>query len=483
MFIITINTPKPHQCGIGRLTSTMMQEYQQELIAIKELLKENPKGMSVTDISKALKKNKNTIGRYLDILLISGQVDMRSYGMAKVYTISQRVPLSAMLSFSKELIMVLDNELRIVDINDNFLKLLHFSREDIIGKNISYLMSPEVDIHELLDMITTDMGEQESTVSFHVGEKGERMFHEKCIPTVFDDGRKGITLILDDVTEHIMAEREIRESEERFRMMADNIRDGLIILEDGKIIYANNRIAEMTGYSLEELWAMKPLTVITPESRERAMRQIQDLQANPDKPGDLQLCIVRKDGERRFVSARISGVRHHETYLNFIIFTDITDLKSQEARVLESEQRFRTMADNIQDGLIIVENNNVVFSNRRILEISGFSSEEMADIGLHGTLLTETRKAVTDSGIVPVTAMKEIEDIFSNIRPDSPVPGEFRIWIRRKDGDHRYIQGKVTSAKNGDITSIYLTITDITDFAEREKILRERIDALQDLLH
>ena len=105
----------------------MMQDYQQELAAIKDLLKKNPEGMSVTDISKALKKNKNTVGRYLDILLISGQVDMRAYGMAKVYTISQRVPLSAMLSYSKELIMVLDEESRIIDINENFLKLLQLS--------------------------------------------------------------------------------------------------------------------------------------------------------------------------------------------------------------------------------------------------------------------------------------------------------------------------------------------------------------------
>ena len=136
----------------------MMQDYQQELIAIKDLLKKNPEGMSVTDISKALKKNKNTIGRYLDILLISGQVDMRTYGMAKVYTISQRVPLSAMLSYSKELIMVLDNESRITDINDNFLQLLQLPREETLGKNISFLQSPEVDVHELLDTITTDSG-------------------------------------------------------------------------------------------------------------------------------------------------------------------------------------------------------------------------------------------------------------------------------------------------------------------------------------
>ena len=71
-------------------------------------------------------------------------------------------------------------------------------------------------------------------------------------------------------------------------MMADNIQDGLIIMENGKIIYGNNRIAEMTGYSLEELWAMEPLTIITPEFRDKAMQQFQDLQANPDKPGVLQ---------------------------------------------------------------------------------------------------------------------------------------------------------------------------------------------------
>ena len=75
----------------------MMQDYQHELMRIRELLKKDPDGMSITDLSKLSGKNKSTVGRYLDILLISGQVDMRTYGMTKVFTLSQRVPLSAML--------------------------------------------------------------------------------------------------------------------------------------------------------------------------------------------------------------------------------------------------------------------------------------------------------------------------------------------------------------------------------------------------
>ena len=107
----------------------------------------------------------------------------------------------------------------------------------------------------------------------------------------------------------------------------------------------------------------------------------------------------------------------------------------------------------------------------------------MAEMGLRGTLLTANKKALADSGIVPVTDIKRMEEIFKNVKPDSPVPGEFKIWTRRKDGKHRYLHGKITAAKNGTITSTYITISDITDFAEREKILRKRIDALQDLLH
>jgi PAS domain S-box-containing protein len=138
---------------------------------------------------------------------------------------------------------------------------------------------------------------------------------------------------------------------------------------------------------------------------------------------------------------------------------------------------------NSQDGLFIVENDKIVFSNRRIKEITGYSPGEIAAMGLHGTLVMDDVQAIADSAIVPVKDRDRIEEIFKSVQPDSSAPGEFKIWIRRKDGMRRYIQGKITSAQRGDITSFYITISDITDFAEREATLRERIDSLQDLLH
>jgi PAS domain S-box-containing protein len=443
----------------------MMQNYQHELSLIKDLLKQNPEGMSVTDISKALNKNKNTIGRYLDILLISGQVDMRSYGMAKVFTLSQRLPLSAMLSYSKELIMVLDNESRIIEVNDNFLALLNLSRRETIGKNVVYLSPPDIDVHELLETLTTGSEEKEDTITFQVKEQGERIFKQKTVPTVFEDGNKGFTLILEDITSHVLAEREIREREERFRMMAENIHDGLIIMENDKIVFVNRRIAEITGYSFEELWKMDPLSIIDPQDKKQVAGQIRKIDGSTEGLTQLGMWIQRKDGQRRFTSAKISAVRHADTRYVFIILTDITEFKANEAALKESEQRFRLMAENIQDGLIIIENGQIVFANQRIAAITGFSDQELI--------------RMKSSDLVSPEDHEKIEDIIANTRPDSEKPGEFTIWITRKDGSRRCILGRVTAAMLHITVSIYITITDITESIEREQALRNQIAALQ----
>jgi PAS domain S-box-containing protein len=444
----------------------MMLNYPQELASIKNLLRQNPEGMSVTDIAKALKKNKNTTGRYLDILLISGQVDMRTYGMAKVFTLSQRIPLSAVLSYSKDLIMVLDKESRIAEINDNFLNLLNITRKDAVGKNIKYLKSPGADVHELVNsLITTPSEEEINTLSFQVKGTGERIFKQKSIPTVFDDGARGVTIILSDVTEDILRERELRDREERFRMMAENIRDGLLILENDKNTFVNNRFAEITGYSFEELWAMDPLTIIAPEDRDM-LKPILELRNKPQQGlFEFQANVRRKDGVYRHVYVRITSLQHESIMYGFIIMTDVTELVSKDAALFESEQRFRMMAENIQDGLLILENEKFVYSNGRLSEISGYSLDELRSMNTHDL-------------ITPEELQKMMGLLKKSITCSGP-PVTFQSWILCKNGERRCIYGHINSVRHNDTVSTYITITDVTEFAQREQELLARIKALE----
>ena len=87
-----------------------MHRLADELAHIKDLLRNHPQGMSVTEIASALGRNKHSTGRYLDILHAAGHVDLRTFGMAKVFTLSSRVPLSALLSYTTDLVLVLDRD-------------------------------------------------------------------------------------------------------------------------------------------------------------------------------------------------------------------------------------------------------------------------------------------------------------------------------------------------------------------------------------
>jgi PAS domain S-box-containing protein len=447
----------------------MMQDYEQELTLIKDLLKKNPEGMSVTDIAKALKKNKNTTGRYLDILLISGQVDMRTYGMAKVFTLSQRVPLSAMLSYSKELIMVLDKESRIVDVNDHFLHLMDLTRQQTLGKNLRYLKPRNAEVHELLFALSKEPQEPEEEIAFMVKDQGERIFKQKRIPTVFDDGAKGVTIILEDVTEHIRTEREIREREERFRMMAENIQDGLIILENKKNVFVNRRIAEITRYSFEELSKMDPLSIIAPEDRNDVERQRKRLENLTEGVGEFQALIRRKDGVYRHVYIRITVLLRENIRYDFMVMTDITELKSKDSALRESEQRFRMMAENIHDGIIIIENERVVYANRRILEITGYMPEELSLIKPLDLISPDDRQS--------------LDELLKNSIAGAAPAAEFKAWILCKNGENRCIYGRLTSTQHGGAVSTFLTMTDITAFAQRERALLDRILALEEHSH
>ena len=79
---------------------------QDRVDAIKRHLRES-KGLTISDLTSRVKMSRNQVARYSDMLLISGQVEMLVMGAAKVYFLSHRVPISAVLEFSSHDIIVL----------------------------------------------------------------------------------------------------------------------------------------------------------------------------------------------------------------------------------------------------------------------------------------------------------------------------------------------------------------------------------------
>lgn len=202
-----------------------MESYQQEISLIKKILSENPKGMTVTDISRKIKTNRNSVAKYLDIMRISGHVEMITFGPAKVFFPSRRVPILNMLNLTSDYILVFDSKLKITMANDSFLNFMKITREELLGELIHSTISRVFKDHsELLVGIKEALEGKRITQDIDFQKNKERYFFKvSIVPTTFEDGRNGGTIVIKNITDNKLAENALRESEENFKSLLKKI--------------------------------------------------------------------------------------------------------------------------------------------------------------------------------------------------------------------------------------------------------------------
>jgi len=202
-----------------------MESYQQEISQIKKVLEENPKGMTVTDISRKIKVNRNSVAKYLDIMRISGHVEMLTFGPAKVFFPSRRVPIKSILDYISDFILIVDSDLKITMINKTFLDFIKEKRERITGQSISDLNFELVnDNDDLNSAIEAALEGKDIEKIIETDLNKAHYFKIKIIPTTFEDGKHGVGLIIKNVTNYKVAEKALEDSEQSFRSLLEKMK-------------------------------------------------------------------------------------------------------------------------------------------------------------------------------------------------------------------------------------------------------------------
>jgi PAS domain S-box-containing protein len=223
----------------------------EKLSQILGILNENPSGLSITDLSYRLDMNRNSVAKYLDVLTSSGKIEMHSYGAARVYSLTRRVPLSAFLKFTSDLVLILDYEDKVIQANDKFLEFFALNQEQVIGKDITGL--PVRLFPNLAPFGQEELPRRENISELRVNYRGEDLyFRVKSIPSVFDDGSQGEFLVMEDITLQKRHEQEIEESEARYRAVVQQQTEMIVrFLSDGRITFANNPFFQAFGITPE----------------------------------------------------------------------------------------------------------------------------------------------------------------------------------------------------------------------------------------
>jgi PAS domain S-box-containing protein len=346
-----------------------MQDQEDEIARIRTILKENPKGITIEDIAKKLPLNRTSTAKYLNTLQISGQAEMRTFGRAKVYTLSQRVPFSQMLNLSSDLLLVLDQDLVIMQVNEPFIKVFGRSAEDLLETSVSQSgLLPALSEKYLSQIRDSIMGsEHVFTDRFEI--KGQEYFFKiKLTPIVFDQGGQGLAIILEDITElkkyqqHLeqqvdertkeltlaneQLKKEIEErqksqvaleqSERKYRELVENANSIILRVNDQGIITFFNEFAEkFFGFSQAEIMGKNifgPIIAV----KDGAAKEIEESIRTFLKPTENltfnELECFRRTGEPVWIAWNNKAVFDPNGKVNeyLIVGMDITERKQVE---------------------------------------------------------------------------------------------------------------------------------------------------------
>ena len=178
-----------------------MKEYISCQKSIIEVLQKNSRGLTIGEISKLVNLNRNSVAKYLEILLISGNVEKREIGPAKLYFSSSKIPLSKLLDYSSDSIFVLDENLNILQANKNILEVLKSSKNKIIGKNFLDLNLFANKNEDFVNSLSLNSEEVEiiGEYSYILNQK-RYFFKYKILKSCFDSGSCGLIVIFEDIT-------------------------------------------------------------------------------------------------------------------------------------------------------------------------------------------------------------------------------------------------------------------------------------------
>jgi len=388
-----------------------MDSRQETIKKIKSLLRSHRNGLTITDISQKLLLNRNSIAKYLEILLISGDVNLNTYGPAKVYTISQRMPISAMVKFSADIIILIDNDMRVLDANENALSLLGIDRDEIIGNQIDTLHSPllaRLAIPEVFDKIQRD-GEIQREFAF-TSHNEDRHYRVRLIPTVFDNLEEGITVIGEDVTKQIRFAESLMVSEARYRAIVQDQTDFICRwCPDGSATFINEPLSRFLGISCIDACGKSIFSFISPEDAPGTIQKIANI--SPDNPTDAtELIVMNADGLYRWHAWSHRGIFDDAGTLVECqsVGQDITERRRVEKALYESEERYRNVVEDQTEFICrFTPDGTYVFVNEAYCRYFGLKREEVIGARFHPNIHPEDQENVAR--------------IFASLNPGHPV--------------------------------------------------------------
>jgi PAS domain S-box-containing protein len=345
-----------------------------------------------------------------------------------------------------------------LEVNEAYCRLIGYSRDELLNMSITDIEAverPEETAKRIRKIKEVGYDRFETR---HRRKNGEIVDVEVSVNYLPTEGGR-MFVFLRDITERKRAEEMLAGEAIRRRILIDQSRDGIVVLdENGKVYEVNQRFAEMLGYSLEEARELHVWDWEFQFPRE----QVQEMIRTVDEKGDhFETRHRRKDGTIYDVEISTNGAVIVGQKLIFCVCRDITERKQAEEALRLSEQNFRDSIENSPLGIrVFDEDGKTLYINRALLDIWGYSSIE------------ELEAVPRKQRYTPQSYHGQMERLKKRKRGEY-APLSYEVSIVRSDGQVRHL-----SASRGELLwdgekRFQLVYQDITEHEKAEEEKRQ----------
>ncbi|MCL4873930.1 PAS domain S-box protein [bacterium] len=298
----------------------------------------------------------------------------------------------------------------------------------------------------------------------------ERIVHEEAEVEKDESGNPvRMSGTVQDITEHRRAEMALAESELRYRTLIESLQEGIIALDErASIIYVNLRMAEMLGYTVQEMMGLKLFDIMGEAEAERARERLGRRRRGITETFEAE--YLKKDGGTLYVAVAAAPLMEGGAYRGSVAgVIDITQRKLAEDALRESEARLRAILEGMGNPVFIQDmEGRMLFVNSAFLAGLEVRPEEVLG------------KTIFD--IFPPEVARELhEDDLKAMEADEPI--QFEDEVPLPDGLHYALTTKFTLRdKEGKKYAMCGVVTDITPLKRAEEALRESEERLRAIL-
>ena len=191
-------------------------------------------------------------------------------------------------------------------------------------------------------------------------------------------------------------EGALRDSEARFRTLLDHQLDGVVVVTDGQIVYANPTACRIFGHEERDLLGSEASSFFVAADRPHAQQRMTDLATGAVDMSTAEYTAVRGNGTTFPLEVTCRQISYDGQLALLGQLRDITNRKAQETAIREAEEKYRSLVENSLAGVSIVQNRRLKYVNPRLAEILGYTQAELLGLSSFLDVVYEDDREVAE---------------------------------------------------------------------------------------